>query len=162
MTVTDTIQLATALNETDDSQIFAKYETLKFPMYNGSTTTSDDNPTSQEGSHIMFDPLTNFKNLNDKKMNNNLSQDEYKNITPWRALTEVIAIPVVMMTFIVAVKINIFVKLILLFLIIIHIIVSTCLVSYLAKNYNGKNNNIQSHDAAAAAANTNTTKQMNF
>lgn len=160
MTPTDTIQLATALNETDDSQIFAKYETLKFPMYNGSTTS--DHPTSQEGSHIMFDPLTNFKNLNDKKMNNNLSQDEYKNITPWRALTEVIAIPVVMMTFIVAVKINIFVKLILLFLIIIHIIVSTCLVSYLAKNYNGKNNNIQSYDAAAAAATTtNTTKQMN-
>lgn len=168
MTPTDTMQLATALNETDDSQIFAKYETLKFPMYNDGTTatattttaTTSDNPTSQEGSHIMFDPLTNFKNLNDKKMNNNLSQDEYKNITPWRALTEVIAIPVVMMTFIVAVKINIFVKLILLFLIIIHIIVSTCLVSYLAKNYNGKNNNVeQSYDATTT---TNATKQMNF
>lgn len=89
---------------------------------------------------MTFDPLTNLKNLNEAKMDDRLSQKEYKNITPWRALTEVIAVPVVMMTFLIAVKINILVKLLLIFMIIIQIIISTCLVSYLSKNYIKTNN----------------------
>lgn len=84
--------------------------------------------------HVLFDPIKNFNNLNDISLSNNLNQEQYKNFTPWKTLTEVIAIPVVMMAFIVAVKINIFVKIILILMIVIHIIVSTCLVSYLSKN----------------------------
>lgn len=87
----------------------------------------------------MFDPLMKFKALDDAKMNNHLSQDEYKNMTPWRALTEVIAIPVVMLALLVAVKINIFIKFLMIFMIIVHIIISTCLVSYLSKSCNTSN-----------------------
>lgn len=105
----------------DDEQIFSY----------GENAVSSGNTQQQ---HIMFDPLKTFNGLNDEKMNSNLRQDDYKNITPWRALTEVIAIPVVMMAFIVAVKINIFIKIILIFMIVVHIIISTCLVSYLSKN----------------------------
>lgn len=83
--------------------------------------------------NTMFDPLKNAQRLDEQRMNNNLSQEEYKNITPWRALVEVIAIPVVMMTFIVAFKMNILIKILLIFMIVVHIIVSTCLVSYLAR-----------------------------
>lgn len=107
----------TSLEATD--QIFTQYEYTK----------------DQKKKHVMFDPLTNFTELNHEKMDNHLSQKEYTNITPWRALTEVIAIPVVMLAFLVAVKISIFVKIILIFMIVVHIIISTCLVSYLAKNY---------------------------
>lgn len=111
--------IATDSDADDDGQIFTQYDNIK----------------NKGSSHVMFDPLKNFHNLNDKKMNQNLSQEEYKNITPWRALTEVIAIPVVMLAFLVAIKINIFIKIILIFMIVIHIIISTCLVSYLSKNY---------------------------
>lgn len=109
-----------------DDQIFTRYETQQ----------KRDN----YGNHVMFDPLTNFKDLNHEKMDNHLTQEQYHNITPWRALSEIIAIPVVMMTFIVAVKINIVIKLILLFMIVVHIIISTCLVSYLSKGGGGGTN----------------------
>ncbi|WBR61453.1 hypothetical protein [Drosophila suzukii associated hytrosavirus 1] len=105
---------------TADDQIFTQYESLKQQQ-------------QEPGGHVMFDPLMKFKNLDDAKMNDHLSQEEYKNITPWRALTEVIAIPVVMLAFLVAFKMNIFIKIILIFMIIVHIIISTCLVSYLSK-----------------------------
>lgn len=119
-----------------DNNIFARYSEL-----NGGV--------GEKGSrHVLFDPLTNFKEMNDAKMDDRLSQQQYKNITPWRALTEVIAVPVVMLAFLVAVRINLLVKIILIFMIVIQIIVSTCLVSYLSKNYSssltsgGGNNNI--------------------
>lgn len=120
-----------------DNNIFARYSEL-----NGVGG-------GEKGSrHVLFDPLTNFKEMNDAKMDDRLSQQQYKNITPWRALTEVIAVPVVMLAFLVAVRINLLVKIILIFMIVIQIIVSTCLVSYLSKNYSssltsgGGNNNI--------------------
>lgn len=81
----------------------------------------------------MFEPLKSAQRLDERRMNDNLSQEEYKNITPWRALVEVIAIPIVMMTFIIAFRFNLFIKIFLIFLIIVHIIISTCLVSYLAR-----------------------------
>lgn len=116
----------------DDEQIFSQYQQQQ------SFNNGIIDKTYTGGGHVMFDPLTNFKDLNDAKMDNHLSQQQYKNITPWRALTEVIAVPVVMMTFIVAVKINILIKIILIFMIVVHIIISTCLVSYLSKNYNSQ------------------------
>lgn len=84
--------------------------------------------------HVMFDPLNNFKNLNDEKMNDRLTQKEYKNMKPWRTLTEIIAIPVVLLALLVVVKINIIVKILLIFMLVLQIIVSTCLISYLSKN----------------------------
>ena len=122
-----------------NDQIFTQYEASKL----------ENTLTSQTG-HIMFDPLNTFKELNDEKMDNHLSQEQFKNITPWRALTEVIAIPVVMLAFIVAVKINIFIKIILIFMIVVHVIISTCLVSYLSKSNNtqtgGTLNNISNRN----------------
>lgn len=113
-----------------DDTIFTQYEmdTLqsKVTGSNGAAVTN----------HIMFDSFNNFKDLSDDKMDNHLSQQQFKNITPWRALTEIIAIPVVMLAFIVAVKIHILIKIIVIFMVIVHIIISTCFVSYLSKNYN--------------------------
>ena len=112
-----------------NDQIFTQYENFKL---------ENTNTFSSPSGHVMFDPISTFNGLSDEKMDNHLSQEQFKNITPWRALTEVIAIPVVMLAFIVAVKINIFIKIILIFMIVVHVIISTCLVSYLSKNYNTK------------------------
>lgn len=111
-------------------------------LYNASA----DVDTKQ--THVLFDPIKNFNGLNDEKMSNNLRQDHYRNISPWRALIEVIAIPVVMLAFIIVVKINILVKIILVLMIVIHIIISTCLVSYLSKNYQMNGDEISSSAAS--------------
>lgn len=110
--------------------------------------------------HIMFDSFNNFKGMSDEKMDNHLSQQQYKNITPWRALTEIIAVPVVLMAFIVAVKIHILIKIIVIFMIIVHIIISTCFVSYLSKNYNTQSNNSRIENLQYKG-DTITTKQIN-
>lgn len=116
---------------TNNDQIFTQYEASKL-------VSAADKQAKSPAGHVMFDPLNTFKGLNDESMDSHLSQEQFKNITPWRALTEVIAIPVVMLAFIVAVKINIFIKIILIFMIVVHVIISTCLVSYLSKSYNAK------------------------
>lgn len=134
----------TNTDDVDDAdKIFTLYANTKMQnskqLNNNSDDDDDDNYNDKNRSsnisrHVMFDPLTNFKDLNEEKMDGHLSQEQYKNLTPWGALTQVIAIPVVMLSFIVVMKINIFIKIFLIFMIILHIIISTCLVSYLSKN----------------------------
>lgn len=103
----------------------------------------------------MFEPLKSVQRLDERRMNDNLSQEEYKNITPWRALVEVIAIPIVMMTFIIAFRFNLFIKIFLIFLIVVHIIISTCLVSYLARQAKQGGGNLQ-HQQTQMLIQTNT------
>lgn len=114
-----------------DNQIFLHYQNSKL----------DPNITITD--HVIFDPLKTFNDLNKEKMDNHISHEIYKDITPWRALSQVIAIPVIMLALIVAMKINIILKIILILLIIIHVIISTCLISHLFKTNNEKiyNNN---------------------
>lgn len=86
--------------------------------------------------NVLFDPVTTFGNLNEEKMDEHLNHNKYKKITPWRALTDVIGIPIIMLVIVAAVKINFFLKIILILLITIHVIIATCLITYLSKNYN--------------------------
>lgn len=146
----------------DDNEynIFTNYETSNSNITTGYDPV--DSFSSVSSRHVMFDPLTSFKNLNKEKMNNNLRQDEYKNITPWKALTEIIAVPAVMLVFITAVKINIFIKIVLIVMIVIHIIISTCLVSYLSKSLttlrdNNTNKDENLHQKTSATSSNNQT-----
>lgn len=121
------IQQKTNYNDDEnEDNIFINYTQTK----NGGMGNLTNNLTN----HVIFDPINKFNEINEAKMDKHLTQHVYSNITPWRTLLEIISIPVVMLALLVTININIFFKIILIFLIIIHIIISTCLVSFLSKN----------------------------
>lgn len=111
----------------------------------------------QQTAHAMFDPLYEFAELSDDKMDKHLNQQQFNDMTPWRALTKVIGIPTLMLAFIVAVKMNFFLKIILLLMILIHIIVATCFISFLSKTNFSPDTKTPSSSSSSKPTTTTTT-----
>jgi hypothetical protein len=110
----------------DDTDVFSQYVSSEM--------------TKQQQQHVVFDPVMQFKGLNNEKMDNHLKQDHFKSMKPWMLLSEIIAIPIVTIGLVVSMPMSIFQKIILILLTIIHIIILTCLISYMAKLRNDTGN----------------------